>query len=82
MAGSYEAFTSRLVLQSLQKKVEAVEVWEDKVLAGMSDGTLMLLEPDQGDPESPYQVVKAMRAFGKKCIYQLQVIPCTLKCSS
>ena len=73
MSASFEAFSSGLVLQSLQKKIEAVEVWENKVLVGLSDGTLMVLEEDESRPESAYQVVKAVRGFGKKGVFQLQV---------
>ena len=73
MVADFKAFRTHAVLQSLQKKIQAVEIWQEKVLVGLSDGTLMVLEPDSENLESPYQVVKAMRGFGKNCIYQLQV---------
>ena len=81
MAAKFEAFTANLVLQSLQKRIETVDVWEDKVMVGLSDGTLMILEPDQAREDSPYQVMKALRSFGKKSLYQIQVQSLTITAS-
>lgn len=45
MASDFQAFSLLPVLEDVQKKIEALEAWEDKVLVGFADGTLMILGP-------------------------------------
>ena len=68
----FQTFTSRVVLDVFQKKIEVLEVWQGKVLAGLADGTLVLLESDPAEEQAPWQVVQAMKNFGKS-LSQMQV---------
>jgi hypothetical protein len=73
MSIDFQAFTSSIVLDTFQKKIEVLDVWNGKALAGLSDGTLVVLEPNLEDPQGPWQVVQALKAFNKKHAVQMQV---------
>ena len=73
MVEELRAFTTAVVLAAFQKKIEVLEAWEESVLAGLGDGTLVVLRPDAVQPGAPWQVVQALKGFGKKYIAQLQV---------
>ena len=72
MHSEFQAFTSTVVLESIQKKIEVLEGWGEKAIAALSDGTLMVLEP-QDTEAGPWQVVQAMKQFSKKPLLQMQV---------
>jgi hypothetical protein len=73
MAADFKAFTSSTVLDNFQKKIDVLEIWDDSLLAGLVDGTLVVLRPDAGDPQGPWQVVQAYKNIAQKYIAQLQV---------
>jgi hypothetical protein len=61
------------VLDNFQKKIEALEVWDGRVLAGLADGTLMVLQEEPGGGGGPrWQVTQAVKGFGQRRILQLQ----------
>ena len=64
---------AEVVLDNFQKRIEALEVWDGRVLAGLADGTLMVLQEEPGGGEGPrWQVTQAVKGFGQKRILQLQ----------
>ena len=73
MSVDFQAFTCTVVLDNFQKKIEVLEAWDDKVLAGLGDGTLVVLQADPEAPSASWQVLQALKNFGKKYISQLQV---------
>lgn len=73
MNPDFQAFTLSSVLEGFQKKIEVIEAWEEKVMAGLADGTLMVLQPDDSGESKPWQIVQALKQFAKKAMIQLQV---------
>ena len=73
MHPDFQAFTSHTVLESFQKKIEVVEGWDEKIIAGLSDGSLVILQPDEENDSRPWQVIKALKQFSKKSVLQMQV---------
>jgi len=73
MSIDFQAFTSTIVLDTFQKKIEALDCWNGKVMAGLADGTLVVLEPNAEDAGRPWQVAQALKAFSKKHAVQMQV---------
>ena len=65
----------QVVLENFQKKIEALEVWDGRVLAGLADGTLMVLQEEEtgAGAEPRWQVSQAVKGFGQRRILQLQV---------
>lgn len=74
MSADFQAFSCTTVLEGFPKKVEALEVYDGRVLAGLADGTLCVLEPDRQAVEAPWQVAQALKGFGKRGISQLKVL--------
>lgn len=74
MSVDFQAFSARVVLDTFQKKIDVLEAWQGKVLAGLADGSLVVLEADGTSGDGPWQVVQAVKAFAKKQLLQLQVI--------
>lgn len=73
MHPDFQAFISQTVLDSFQKKIEVVEAWGQKVMAGLSDGSLVVLQPNEEDEAGPWQVIQAIKPFSKKSVVQMQV---------
>lgn len=73
MSEEFQAFSSSPVLDSFQKRIEVLEAWEGKVIAGLADSTLVVLDPSRSEEAGPWQVVQALKAFSKKPLLQLQV---------
>lgn len=73
MSVDFQAFGYHTVLDSLQKRVEALETFNGKGFVSFSDGTLFILEPDAASPKAPWQVLQALKGFGKKTLLQLKV---------
>ncbi|KAK9844012.1 hypothetical protein WJX81_001849 [Elliptochloris bilobata] len=72
----FQAFTCEVVLDNFQKKIEALEVWEGRVFAGLADGTLMVLQEEPSTDVGPrWQVSQAVKGFGQRRILQLQAWP-------
>lgn len=76
MHPDFQAFISHTVLDSFQKKIEVVEAWGEKVMAGLSDGSLVVLQPNEEDEAGPWQVIQAIKPFSKKSVVQMQVAAC------
>ena len=74
MAVDFQAFASEIVLDSFQKKIEAIEAFQDGVAAGLSDGTLVLFRPNSEDAAARWQMYQAHRNICKRHAAQLQVI--------
>lgn len=75
MAAAFQAFAVESVLDTFQKKIEALECVQEGLLAGLTDGTLVLLRPDAREATAPWQVSQAYRSLCKKGSTQLQVQP-------
>lgn len=73
MALNFQAYSIHLVLDSLQKKVEALEAVSDGLLLGLADSTLLLLKPDPADPKGKWQVCQTFKNICKRSSTQLQV---------
>ena len=69
----FQAFSSSVVLDSFQKRIEVLEPWDGKVIAGLADCTLVVLQPDQTDEIGSWQVVQALKSFSKKALLHIQV---------
>ena len=54
----WEAFQSSVVTENFGKRIQALEVWNEQLLAGLVDGTLVVFAPPQppADPCGPWQV--------------------------
>ncbi len=73
MSQDYSAFETSTVLENFHKKVEVLEVLGDQLLAGLGDGSLVVLEPGKDGNSTHWQVTKALKNFGQRRIIQLQV---------
>lgn len=73
MGRDFEAFSCSNVLENFHKKIEVLEVLNDKILAGLGDGTLVALQQDDTNAEGQWQVTKAFKGFGQRRILQLHV---------
>ncbi len=60
------------------KPVECIEVYNDTILAGLGDGTLIsFVQPSRSTTAHdapPWEVAQVIKGFGKRYIRQLQVI--------
>lgn len=61
------------------KPVECIEVYNDTILAGLADGTLISFvqaarSTTAHDEPQPWEVAQVIKGFGKRYIRQLQVI--------
>lgn len=73
MAADFKAFSYSTVLSNWQKKIETLEVWDNNLLAGLVDGTLVVLREDSKNPCGPWQVTQTYKNLAQKYIAQLQV---------
>lgn len=65
---AWEAFSSSVVTENFGKRILALDVWGELLLAGLVDGTLVVFAPAQppADPGGPWQVrgrPKALKAL-------------------
>ncbi len=73
MAADFKAFSYSTVLSNWQKRIETLEVWDSNLLAGLVDGTLVVLREDSKNPCGPWQVTQTYKNLAQKYIAQLQV---------
>ncbi|BDA43540.1 Vam6/Vps39-like protein [Coccomyxa sp. Obi] len=73
MGDDFRAFSCSVVLDNFHKKIEVLEALDDKILAGLGDGTLVVLQQDENNPDGQWQVTKAYKSFGQRRILQLWV---------
>ncbi len=69
----FKAFSCSVILDNFHKKIEVLEALDDKILAGLGDGTLVVLQQDGTNPDGQWQVTKAYKNFGQRRILQLRV---------
>lgn len=69
----FKAFSCFVILDNFHKKIEVLEALDDKILAGLGDGTLVVLQQDDRNPGGQWQVTKAYKNFGQRRILQLRV---------
>ena len=81
MNQDFPAFEMSEVLENFHKRIEVLEVLDDQLLAGLGDGSLIVLEPGKNSDGKHWQVVKALKSFGQRRIIQLQVteLPCAFQ---
>jgi hypothetical protein len=76
----FTAYTHQTVVQQLGRTVLSLCPWEDRLLVGLADGSLLVLQQqpaaDEGATSSsrPWQVVQVHKAFGRKGVLQLLVV--------
>ena len=70
----FQAFTPSIILEGFQKRIDVIEAWGSKVLAGLADGSLVVLQSGDAGGNQPWQVAQALKQFAKKPMLQLQVI--------
>ena len=73
MSQDFLAYETSVVLENFHKKIEVLEVLDKQLLAGLGDGSLVVLEPGKGAEGTHWQVTKALKNFGQRRITQLQV---------
>eukprot|EP00879_Flechtneria_rotunda_P024756 GHRR01026263.1.p2 GENE.GHRR01026263.1~~GHRR01026263.1.p2 ORF type:complete len:170 (+),score=65.75 GHRR01026263.1:82-591(+) len=78
MAG-FEAFEPSVVVDEFARKIEALCVWGNTLLVGLSDGSLLFFEQQSGGNAvgasiSTWQVTKVQKNFGKRGTAQLQAL--------
>jgi hypothetical protein len=73
MGRDFEAFSSSVILENFHKKIEVLEVLDDKILTGLGDGSLVVLQQDDSNLEGQWQVSKVFKGFGQRRIMQLKV---------
>lgn len=73
MSQDFSAFETSTVLENFHKKVEVLEVLGNQLLAGLGDGSLVVLELGNASDGTHWQVTKALKNFGQRRIVQLQV---------
>ena len=70
----FAAFSCSTVLDNFHKNIEVLECLDDQLLAGLGDGTLVVLQQDAANPDGRWQVTRAYKGFGQRRILQLKVL--------
>ncbi len=73
MSQDFSAYETSVVLENFHKKIEVLEVLDEQLLAGLGDGSLVVLEPGKDTEGTHWQVTRALKNFGQRRITQLQV---------
>lgn len=80
---SFEAFEPSVVVDDFARKIDAICVWGQKVIASLADGSLLFFEEqlaadqqgsDDGPTVSTWQVTRAQKGFTKRGAQQLQTL--------
>lgn len=80
---SFEAFEPSVVVDDFARKIDALCIWKETIIASLSDGSLLLFEQqteaaDHEDPSAPtvstWQVTRAQKGFTKRGAQQLQAL--------
>ena len=85
-ASAFEAYRVETVVDNFGRRIDSLCVWNENVLCGLQDGSLLFFKADEdsvhgkvqssnrGQSPLKWQVVRVQRMFGKKSIKQLQII--------
>lgn len=74
MASGPDTFTLSIITEEVPEKIECIGVWEDKVLAGLYDGSVVLYEPEfEEQTVGPWRLVRHAKGIGKKSLTQMDV---------
>lgn len=81
-AASFEAFEPSVVVDDFARKIDAICVWGEKIIASLADGSLLFFEEqpaadqqaDGGPTVSTWQVTRAQKGFTKRGAQQLQTL--------
>jgi hypothetical protein len=78
---AFEAYEPSVVADEFARKIDSLCVWEDTLIAGLSDGSLLFFnEQQQGSEQgsgrvlTSWQVTRVQKNFGKRGVQQLQVL--------
>lgn len=79
MASAFEAFQPSVVVDEFARKIESLCVWEDTLVSGLSDGSLLFFNEQSSEEQgsrvvSTWQVTRVQKSFGKRSILQLQAL--------
>lgn len=74
---AFEAFEPSVVVDEFARKIDALCVWKDTLIAGLSDGSLLFFSQQSSDGSaagdlSSWQVTRVQKNFCKRGILQLQ----------
>lgn len=76
IGGGPEAFTFVIVSHDLPDKVESLCPYKDRVYVGLSDGSLIVLEPEfELHEDGPWSIEKRVKGFAKRGILQMEPAP-------
>jgi hypothetical protein len=74
----FEAFEPSVVVDEFARKINALCVWKNSLVAGLSDGNLLFFNEQRaqvaGSEFSTWQVTRVQKHFGKRAIQQLQAV--------
>lgn len=78
---AFEAYEPSVVVDEFARKIDSLCVWEDNLIAGLSDGSLLFFQEQQQGSEqgssrrlSSWQVTRVQKNFGKRGVQQLQAL--------
>eukprot|EP00882_Tetradesmus_deserticola_P020833 GHRQ01022517.1.p1 GENE.GHRQ01022517.1~~GHRQ01022517.1.p1 ORF type:complete len:242 (+),score=84.23 GHRQ01022517.1:280-1005(+) len=79
---AFEAYEPSVVVDDFARKIDSICVWNDTLIAGLSDGSLLFFQEQQqqgsaqssGRVLSSWQVTRVQKNFGKRGIQQLQAL--------
>eukprot|EP00210_Caulerpa_lentillifera_P001355 g1303.t1 len=75
MSGGPEAFTFAVISHDLPDRIDCVSPWHDRLLVGLADGSLVILEPEFGlDVVGPWSIQDHIKGVGKRGFIQIEVI--------
>ncbi len=81
-SSAFQAFSPEVVVDDFGRKIESLAVWRDQLLAGLSDGSLLLLQrppsapsaapaAGAGAPPRAWQVSRVHKQLSKRPLLQL-----------
>ncbi|KAF6257282.1 hypothetical protein COO60DRAFT_26268 [Scenedesmus sp. NREL 46B-D3] len=80
---AFEAYEPSVVVDEFARKIDSLCVWDDTLIAGLSDGSLLFFQEQQqqqGNEQGPgrvlssWQVTRVQKSFGKRGVQQLQAL--------
>lgn len=78
---SFEAFEPSVVVDDFARKIEALCVWNESIVASLGDGSLLFFQEQAAADQSgsvptvsTWQVTRAQKGFTKRGAQQLQAL--------